>query len=156
MTLSSSLPHPGSAHRCSSFPGVSRSNLEIIKEAHERLATEGVDALLEYIHPDFVGVAPPELSVEPQTYRGPAGFKRWFDSFHDAVDEVRIEPEEYIAAGELVVTPARIVIRGHGSGIEVAQRVTWVWTLRDGLAIRVDAYADKDAALRALGVSAES
>jgi ketosteroid isomerase-like protein len=135
---------------------MARSNVEIIKEAHERLAAEGEDAMLEYIHPEFVGVAPPELSVEPQTYRGPAGFKRWFDSFHDAVDEVRIEPEEFIEAGELVVTPSRIVIRGHESGIEVAQKVTWVWSLRDGLAIRVDAYVDKETALRTLGISVES
>jgi ketosteroid isomerase-like protein len=135
---------------------MARSNVDIIKEAHERLAAEGEDAMLEYIHPEFVGVAPPELSVEPQTYRGPAGFKRWFDSFHDAVDEVRIEPEEFIEAGELVVTPSRIVIRGHESGIEVAQKVTWVWSLRDGLAIRVDAYVDKETALRTLGISVES
>jgi ketosteroid isomerase-like protein len=133
-----------------------RTNVDIIREAHERLATEGKDAMLEYIHPDFVGVAPPELSVEPQEYRGPAGFKRWFDSWDDAVDEVRIEPEEFIEAGDLVVSPCRIVIRGHGSGIEVAQRVTWVWTLQDGLAIRVDAYADKETALRALGINVES
>jgi ketosteroid isomerase-like protein len=135
---------------------MARSNVEIIKEAHGRLAAGGEDAMLEYIHPEFVGVAPPELSVEPQTYRGPAGFKRWFDSFHDAVDEVRIEPEEFIEAGELVVTPSRIVIRGHESGIEVAQKVTWVWSLRDGLAIRVDAYVDKETALRTLGISVES
>jgi ketosteroid isomerase-like protein len=135
---------------------VTPSNVDIIREAHERLAAEGEDAMLEYIHPDFVGVAPPELAVEPQEYHGPAGFKRWFDSWRDAVDEVRIEPEEFIEVGDLVVSPSRIVIRGHGSGIEVAQNVTWVWELRDGLAIRVDVYADKETALRALGINVES
>jgi hypothetical protein len=31
-----------------------------------------------------------------------------------------------------------------------------VWSLRDGLAIRVDAYVDKETALRTLGISVES
>jgi len=28
-------------------------------------------------HPDFVGVVPPELSAEPDTYRGHAGIRRY-------------------------------------------------------------------------------
>jgi ketosteroid isomerase-like protein len=131
-------------------------NVETVRNAFETLQDRGVDAVLEFVHPDFVGVAPPELSVEPQTYEGRAGFKRWFTSFYEAVDELRLEPEEFIDAGERVIVPLRIVVRGHGSGIEVAQSVTQVWTIRDGLAARVDAYPDKEAAQQAIDAEAES
>jgi ketosteroid isomerase-like protein len=127
------------------------SNVEILRRAYESLRDGGPDAILEFIDPEFEAIAPPELSVEPQTYRGREGVKRWFDSFYDAVDEVRIEPEEYIDAGEHVVTPIQIVVKGHESGIEVAQPVTFVWTMRSGRAVRLQPYADKQAALRALG-----
>jgi ketosteroid isomerase-like protein len=127
------------------------SNVEILQRAYAKLREGGPDAILEFIDPKFEAVAPPELSVEPQTYRGHEGVKRWFDSFYDAVDEVRIEPEEYIDAGEHVVTPIRIVVKGHESGIEVAQPVTFLWTMRSGRAVKLQPYPDKQAALRALG-----
>jgi ketosteroid isomerase-like protein len=135
---------------------VPTSNVEIAKRGFETLASRGVDAFLDFIHPEFVSVAPPELSVEPQTYRGREGVKRWFSSWYEAVDEVRLEPEEFIDAGEQVVIPLRIVVRGHDSGIEVGQGITWVSTLRDGLVVRMDTYADKEAALQALGMNVES
>ena len=40
--------------------------------------------------------------------------------------------------------------KGKGSGIEVEARYAHVWTMRDGKGVRVDAYADRDAALEAL------
>ena len=135
---------------------MARSNVDIVRDSFETLAVQGVDGFLEYIHPDFVSVAPPELSVEPQTYRGHEGVKRWFDLWYEAVDEVRLEPEEIIDAGEKVVVPLRIVVRGHDSGIEVGQSLTWVSTLRDGLVVHMETYASKEAALQALGMNVES
>jgi ketosteroid isomerase-like protein len=135
---------------------VGESNVEIAKRGFELLATRGVDGFLEFIHPDFVSVAPPELAVEPQTYRGREGVKRWFDLWYEAVDEVRLEPEEFIEVGDQIVVPLKIIVRGHDSGIEVSQRLTWVVTLKDGLVLRMDPYADKDIALQAAGVNVES
>jgi ketosteroid isomerase-like protein len=40
--------------------------------------------------------------------------------------------------------------RGKGSGIEVEARYAHLWTMQDGRGVRVDAYADPDAALEAL------
>ncbi len=66
----------------------------IVREAFAALAEGGVEAMLPFVHEDFEMVTPPELASEPDTYRGPAGVKRWFDSFYEAMDEVRIEPGE--------------------------------------------------------------
>jgi ketosteroid isomerase-like protein len=38
-------------------------------------------------------------------------------------------------------------------GIEVQARTAWIWTLRDGMIVRVCLFQDKQEALRAAGLS---
>jgi uncharacterized protein len=135
---------------------MSEENVEIMRKGFEALRRGGVDALVDFIHPEFEAESPPELSVEPQTYRGPEGIRAWFAGFDDAVEDVRLEPEEFIDAGERVVVPVRLAVKGRESGIEAEQRLVQVWTLRDGRAIRIEAYADKSSALAAVGLSEEA
>jgi ketosteroid isomerase-like protein len=129
---------------------VSEVEVEIVRSAYDALRRDGFEAILEYVHPDFEAVAPPDMSVEPQTYRGREGVRYWFESFYEAVDEVRLDPEEFIDHGTRVVVPTRIVVRGRDSGIEVAQSIAAVWTIKDGMAIAMQPFADKESALRAL------
>jgi ketosteroid isomerase-like protein len=129
---------------------MSEVEVEIVRSAYDALRRDGFEAVLEYIHPDFEAVAPPDLSVEPQTYRGREGVRYWFESFYEAVDELRLEPEEFIDRGTVVVVPCRIVVRGRDSGIKAAQPLVQVWTIKDAKAIAMQAFADKESALRAL------
>ena len=124
-------------------------NVEIVRGGFEALSEGGVDALLPRIHPEFELTTPPNLAAEPDTYRGPEGVRRYFDSFYDAMDEVRFEPREFRAKGERVIVPAELMARGRATGIEVRQEVVMVWSLRDGLAIRVEVYPTLDEALDA-------
>jgi ketosteroid isomerase-like protein len=74
---------------------------------------------------------------------------RWFESFYDAVDEIRFESDDYMAIGDKVIVEARLIVRGRDSGIEVEQRIIQVWTMRDGSAIRLETFADREQALDA-------
>ena len=75
----------------------------IVREAFDALSEGGVDAMLPFVHEDFEMVTPPDLASEPDTYRGPAGVKRWFDSFYEAMEEVRIEPLDIRSYSEELV-----------------------------------------------------
>jgi ketosteroid isomerase-like protein len=125
-------------------------DVELVRESFDRLASEGFEALLPFIDPDFEVTVPADLSLEPATYRGPAGFRRYFESFYETMEEVRFEPDDFIAVGGAVVVPVRLVVRGRGSGVEAMQRLVQVWRLRDGRAIRVEPYATLEEALAAL------
>jgi ketosteroid isomerase-like protein len=129
---------------------MSAVEVEIVRSAHEALSSNGFGAMLEFIHPDFEAAAPPDLSVEPQTYRGREGVRQWFESFYEAVDELRVEPEAFIDHGTRVLVPTRIVVRGRDSGAEAAQSLAAVWTVKDGMLIGAEPYADRESALRAL------
>jgi ketosteroid isomerase-like protein len=128
---------------------MSGRNVEIIREGFEALSEGGVEALLPLVHPEFEMTTPANLAAEPDTYRGPEGVRRYFDSFYEAMDEVRFEPGEFREAGECVIAPSTLTARGRATGIEAKQEVVLVWTLRDERVIRIDVFATLDEALEA-------
>jgi uncharacterized protein len=132
---------------------MSQENVEAVRKGYEALNRGGVEAVLAFIDPDFEMDIPADVSLEPQTLRGHDGIRQWFETASDALEEIRMEPEEFIDAGDRVVVPVRIIARGRGSGIEAEQRVTQVWTLRNGLSVSMNAYVDRKAALKAVGLS---
>jgi ketosteroid isomerase-like protein len=128
---------------------MSRDNVDIVRRGFEAMTEGGVDALLPLIHPDFEMTTPAALSAEPDTYRGPEGIRRYFDSFYEAMDEVSFEAHELRAVGELVVVPATLRARGRTTGIEAEQSVALIWEVRDGKAFRVQVFATLEEAVTA-------
>jgi ketosteroid isomerase-like protein len=128
---------------------VTAENTELVRAGFKALSKGGVEALLPFIHPEFEVTTPPQFAAEPDTYRGHEGIRRYFDSFYDAMDEVRFEPGEFRDAQGGVIVPTKLIARGRTTGIETQQDVVLVWSLRDGLAIRVEVFATLDEALAA-------
>jgi ketosteroid isomerase-like protein len=128
---------------------VSEENIEIVRRGFEALRRDGVDGFLEFIHGNFITETPADMALEPDTYVGREGIRRWFESFYDAVDEIRFEPEQFDAVGDKVLVDTRLIVRGRDSGIEAEQRMSQVWTLRDGLAFRLEVFAEREKALEA-------
>jgi uncharacterized protein len=128
---------------------VSQQNVEIVRRAYAALAEHGVEAVFAFAHPEFEMTTPPSLASEPDTYRGHEGVRRWFGSFGDAMDEVYLEGETFIPVGDKVLVETTLHARGRTTGIETGQRAFLVWTLRDGLATRVDTFADRAEAVEA-------
>jgi uncharacterized protein len=128
---------------------MANENVELMKAGLAAYDRGGVEALLDYIHPEFEVTTPASLTLEPDTYRGHEGVRRYFDSFYDAMDQVRFVPEEFIPVGDLVVIPLQVIARGRETGIEATQRVFQVWSARDGKAIGVEVFATREEALAA-------
>ena len=80
-----------------------------------------MEGLLPFIHPEFEVTTPADLAAEPDTYRGPDGVRRYFDSFYEAMDEIRFEPREFLEAGGRVIVPITLTARGRTTGIEARQ-----------------------------------
>ena len=141
---------------------MSSENVELVRTAMQAFNREGIDAIAPGIHPDFETTTPSSMALEPDTYRGMEGIRRWMDAWGDTMDEVRhaaVEASIFASrlkwlGGERVVAVCRLVTRSATTGIELEQGVAMVWTLRDGLAVRLDPYATRDEALRAAGIAA--
>jgi ketosteroid isomerase-like protein len=124
-------------------------SVEVLQRLYVAYSEGGIEAAMDYIDPEFETVVPPELSAEPDVYRGHDGLRRWFAGF-EGMEDVRLEPESFIEHGEVVLVHAVLRARGAGSGIEVEQRVVQAWTVRDGKALRVESFRDLESARRAV------
>jgi ketosteroid isomerase-like protein len=128
---------------------VSKQNLEIVQRGFDAFNERGVEGIIPLIHTDFEAVTPPNLASEPDTYRGPDGIRRWFDSFDDVMEEIRWEPREFRAVGEKVVVDFTLRARGKTTGLDFGQDAVMLWELRDGKASRLELFQTLDEALAA-------
>ena len=123
---------------------MSKENLELIRTIYRRWsagesARDLIDPELEYVNPSN--------AVEAGTRRGRGMLARVREVYPD----FRVEPERFIDAG------ADVVVIGHArgtaaSGIEAQWRQGYVWTVRDGLAVRFRWFNDPRDALREVGI----
>jgi ketosteroid isomerase-like protein len=120
-------------------------SVEVLERLFAAFQDGGVEGALEFIDPEFVAVIGPELSAEPDVYRGHDGVRRYFAGF-EGMEDVRLTPEAMIEDGGRVLVPMVLSGRGASSGIQVEQRVVQAWTVRGGKATRVEAYTDLESA----------
>jgi ketosteroid isomerase-like protein len=135
---------------------MSNENVEVLRRGFEAINGGDIDRILEFIHPEFEAEIPPELSAEPDTYRGHEGIRRYFQTFEDAMDEIHFEPERFWDAEDRVVAVVRVSAKGRETGIAVEQLTAQLWTIRDGKAAGVRAYASLAEALDAAGLQGQS
>jgi ketosteroid isomerase-like protein len=119
--------------------------VEIVRRIYEawadgQSAAAWIDPDMEYVNPDN--------AVEPGTVRGRGAFHRVTDTF----TEFQVEPERFIDCGDDVVVIGEARARGL-AGPEMLGRQGYVWTLRDGVAIRFRWFNDPAEALEAVGLS---
>ena len=95
---------------------------------------------------DFTGAHPDvELHDRPdvpdsRVWRGIDGVRGFFEKTAESFDPIRWEPLEFIDAGRHVVVRAHIVAYGASSGTPIEVDEAQLWTFRDGLLIRVQAF----------------
>jgi len=70
-------------------PGMSEANVEVVRRLFELYAGGGIEPTLELMDEGIVIVIPPEMSAEPDTYRGHEGVRRYFAGFEGMLEDVR-------------------------------------------------------------------
>jgi ketosteroid isomerase-like protein len=122
---------------------------DVVAALYAAFARRDLPAVLASADPEVV-VAQTELLPWGGTYHGHEGLKAFTAALLGNVDS-QVEIEEFIEAGDRVVAIGRTrgTVRGTGTSFDV--RVAHVWTVKDGMAVKFEAYIDTPAMLRALG-----
>jgi ketosteroid isomerase-like protein len=123
---------------------MSDENVELVRriyEAWEREESAGdfIAEDIEYVNPSY--------AVEPGTRRGRKSFRVIRETYGD----FQIRVERYVDAGEEVVVLAQYKGSGQGSGVPVSGEHGYVWTVRDGQAVRFQWFQSHREALEAAG-----
>lgn len=124
--------------------------IEIVRAGFDAFNERGVEGILPIIDPEFEATTPPELASEPDTYRGHEGVRRYFDSFYEAMDEIRWEARSFEEVGGKVIVPFTLHARGKTTGLEFGQDAVQVWTLRGGKAIGLELFSTIEEAREAV------
>jgi uncharacterized protein len=123
---------------------MSEANVEIVRAIYRlwgerHSAAHLIDPQLEYVNPPY--------AVESGTRRS----RRALASIRDVYPDFRVEPERFVDAGEdvVVIGTARGTTE---SGAQAMWRQGYVWTMRDGIAIRFRWFNHPQEALEAVGL----
>jgi ketosteroid isomerase-like protein len=119
------------------------SDADTIIEAFRLLNSDTYEQALELVDDEFEMVTPPEIASEPDIYRGPEGVRRWWETFLDVMEWVRLEVEEVHPVDDhRVILEFVIYTRGRASGIETDQRAIGLATAREGKLLRLAFFGD--------------
>jgi ketosteroid isomerase-like protein len=135
---------------------MSRENVAVAREGYQALneayrTGDFLTAIEKACHPDVV-LKTSGMFPETGEYHGHEGMREFTANQAEAFEEMSIQPEEFIDAGDKVVVPVRFGGKARHSGIQAEFSVVHVWTLRDGKALRLDMYQNRDEALEAAGM----
>jgi ketosteroid isomerase-like protein len=104
------------------------------------------------VHPDIefhTHARAPEAGV----YRGREAVIEYHERVFGMFDQVRIEVEELLSAGDRVVVISRQHTVPRGTEAEIVQRVVEVFSFRDGLVAERKPFSTRADALQAAGLS---
>jgi ketosteroid isomerase-like protein len=132
---------------------MSRENVEIVRQFIDEVnsgrdwGAAGARFMSDDIEIDWSRSPAPYRGI----YRGREAARRFAEET-DVWEETRIEPKDFIDAGDDVLVPHVIHLRGRDA-LEVKVRATYVYTLRNGLCVRWRIYQEHAEALEAVGLS---
>jgi ketosteroid isomerase-like protein len=133
---------------------VSRQNLEIVQRGWEHFTATG-EPLEEIIAPDFVwdmSKFRDLVGIRPR-YDGVDGMRRFLRDWTEPFEEWSVEAESMRDTADKVVIFCRQRGRSKIADVPVDMSFAQVVTLRDGLYVRMEMYADWAEALEAAGLA---
>ena len=129
---------------------MSDENVDKARDFIDAYNRRDFDAAVEAFDPEIEWVLPERQSSD--SCRGPDEVKRFWEGLDETFDELRLEPQEYVDAGDRVATRLRHHGRGKRSGLEINEELYHqVVTFRGGRMVRIEYFGEWSEALDAVG-----
>ena len=132
---------------------MSQENIESIRAGMIAWNRGDWDEALKEAAPDIVLDNSSNAGEWRGVHGGPEQVKRMWEKFVEPWESVRFEVDEFIDAGEHVVTRQTATFRGR-DGIQVGVHTAWCRTFHDGALTRLVASNELEDALQAAGLRA--
>jgi ketosteroid isomerase-like protein len=122
-----------------------------LEKAYAAFNRGDIEATVEAMEPDIEWTEPAEFPFGG-TYHGHAGVKLYLAQSRAGWGEVRSEPERFIPSGDRIVVFVHARVRPLDSEEWREVRLADVYTFRNGKAVHMRAFADRQDALRWVGL----
>jgi ketosteroid isomerase-like protein len=127
---------------------LSESDVAVVRTFYDAVARKDVDAILDVLDPQVVWRTPESLPWGG-TFHGHEGFREFFGKLVQEPVDNRREVEEYLDAGDRIVTQLRLFGRAKDGDTETEVPEVHVWTVRNGKIVDLEAIFDTGTALGA-------
>jgi ketosteroid isomerase-like protein len=134
---------------------MSPANREIARQLYDAINGRDFDRGFELLAPDFEWHVP-DRALFAGIHRGHEEVRRLIDTQLEVFEDVAIEVEQFFESGDQVVAFVRQRGRGGASGVEVEIRIGHLWTMREGKAVRLQVFPDREKALEAAGIKEQA
>jgi ketosteroid isomerase-like protein len=115
-----------------------------------RSRREGFDELRAMVSPDFKSQLSPELG--DRVLAGVQGLEMFVEAVEQDFREFQYDADQLEEIGDdQVLVLGRIFARARATGMPLYGEFGHIWTVRDGLATRVEAHRDREEARKAGG-----
>ena len=133
---------------------MSRENVETFKLVLETVGelSSGPDSLIALADPEIEWRSFFAALLPTGEYHGHDGLREYVKDLSEAWEDLRVEVDGVLDAGEIVVGLGRIHFRGRSGGVESPSEAGWMMRFRDGRVVRFRAFRDPGAALEAVGL----
>jgi len=131
---------------------MSQQNVETLRRAYEAFDRGDLDAAVADAHPDVEYISSGAIPGQGDVARGSEAYKRFISWLSDVFEDARLEPKEFIDAGDRVLGGFTLSGRGKQSGIKTSWTMWQVWTLKDGMFVHGQGFTTRDEALEAAGL----
>jgi ketosteroid isomerase-like protein len=129
---------------------MSQENLGLVRSGVDAWMAGDVASVFALWDEQIEWIAPPEDPDQPVVVGNTAAAEamgRWLSTW----EEYDYEPGELIDAGDDVIQAGRQVMAARGA--EVSSEIFFVWTIRDGRAVRLRMFYKRGQALEAAGLA---
>ena len=122
--------------------------MRLIRDAYEAVNEGRFDWGAANLPPHFELIPTAGMLSTRDRFVGPEGASEWFADVAEAWESIRTDVEEIIDLGNRVVVLGRLHNRARASGVEVDVVAAHLWTVEDGVPVRVELLGDRGEALR--------
>lgn len=131
---------------------MSHADVETLRTGYEAFNDGNWDWLVELSHPEVELKTAPRVT-SPGTYRGGQQIRTFFEDLFAPFEEVTAKPQRFFDHGDRIVVLLQVRLRPLGSSAFVENRIGHLWTFRDGKALRLEIFPEREKALEAIGMS---
>jgi ketosteroid isomerase-like protein len=131
---------------------VSQQNLDLVARGYAVWNSRDLEEALEMVSSDFEFWPMVGFPGVEEMYRGKDGWKRFAEMFWDAWETVEISVDRLGDLGDQVLALVTFEGVGRSSGVNVKLPAGHLWSMRDGLVVRLDAFEPAQA-LKAAGLA---
>jgi ketosteroid isomerase-like protein len=133
---------------------MSQENVEFVCATYEAANRGDWDGFFAGVDPN-VELKAPDRMMRAETYRGTEEVRRFLEDLLEPFEEVVVQPEEFFDAGDRLVVFLLLRSRPNGSSAVIEIRIGHLWTMRDGKAVRLEIFPEREEALEAAGLSGQ-